>query len=147
MTHNDFDHLAQLLPEERSPCAVGSNMLHSVFIQPGFVVAISILQSSFFFNFTPVHSYTTGTLQGYNTLVAKSIQKHLFQQAIPDGVFLGNPQSNCDTQIFDGHGASICCQFFNALLNIIREFISANNMAKGEKKKILEDSLIERISS
>lgn len=65
-----------------------SSMLHAVFIWPGFVVTILILQSFFFPTSLPVYSYATATLQGYNTLVAKSIQKHLFQQAIPDGVFL-----------------------------------------------------------
>lgn len=88
MTHNDFGHLAQLLPEERSPCAVGSNMLHSVVIRPGFVVAISILQSFFFFQLHPLSTYIA-TLQ-LHAKVAKSIQKHLFQQAIPDGVLLEN---------------------------------------------------------
>lgn len=58
MTHNDFDHLAQLLPEERSPCAVDSSMLHSVFIRPGFVAAIFILQSFF-----QLHSLSIATLQ------------------------------------------------------------------------------------
>ena len=86
MTHNDFHHLAQLLPKERSPGAVDSSMLHAVFIWPGFVVIIFILQRCFSTPL-PVHSYATDTLQGYNTLVAKSIPKHPFQQAIPDGVF------------------------------------------------------------
>lgn len=86
MTHNDFDHLAQLLPKEKSPCAVDASRLHALLIWPGFVFTIFILQR-FFSTPLPVYSYATATLQGYNTLEAKSIQKHLFQQAIPDGVF------------------------------------------------------------
>lgn len=146
MTHNDFDHLAQLLPEKRSPCAVGSNILHSVFIQPGFVVAISILQFFFFFQ---LHPLSIATLQLHSKVITQLWLK-VSKSTFSSKPFLMAYSWKTSKQLWYaniyGHGASIFRQFLNALLNIIREFISANNMAKG-KRKILEDSLTERISS